>query len=60
MSIFWAVSYLAATFNVWLAGVLTEITGSFVPGFVFLVALTGTLLVGSFMIPEKTALHVTV
>jgi len=52
MSIFWAVSYLAATIAVWFVGRLTEITGTFIPGFILVSILAGSLLVGSFLIPE--------
>ncbi|MCD4786144.1 MAG: MFS transporter [Candidatus Eremiobacteraeota bacterium] len=52
MSIFWAVSYTAATIAVWSVGRLTEITGTFIPGFILVSILAGSLLVGSFIIPE--------
>jgi len=52
MSVFWAVSYTAATIAVWFVGRLTEITGSFIPGFMLISLLAGSLFIGSFIIPE--------
>lgn len=54
MSIFWAVSYIAATIAVWSVGRLTEITGTFIPGFILVSILAGSLLVGSFLLPETS------
>lgn len=52
MSVFWPVSYIATTIAVWGVGKITEITGSFIPGFTLVSLLAGSLFVGSFFIPE--------
>jgi len=55
MSLFWSICYIAATFNVWFVGRLSEMTGSMTSGFLYVTALSLTVLIGSFLIPETGA-----
>jgi len=52
MSLFWSICYVAATFNVWFVGKLSEMTGSMSTGFFYATVLSLTVLIGSFLIPE--------
>ena len=52
MSVFWAVSYIVATLVTWLVGKITEISGSFITGFI-IASIAGTsMFIGSFFLKE--------
>lgn len=52
MSVFWALSYIAGTFNTWIVGRIIESTGSFTYGFIYITLMGGSMFIGSFIIPE--------
>jgi MFS transporter, CP family, cyanate transporter len=52
MSVFWSISYVMATFNVWFVGKISESSGSMSLGFFYVTVLSLSLFVGSFLIPE--------
>jgi MFS transporter, CP family, cyanate transporter len=52
MSVFWAACYSLATVATWLTGVIIEAAGSYATGFILVTILSGSLLVGSFTVPE--------
>lgn len=52
MSVFWMVCYIFATLNVWLVGKIAEVSGSLINGFIFSIILSGSIFIGSFLLPE--------
>jgi MFS family permease len=53
MGVFWALCYMAATFNVWFVGKIIEMTGNnYTAGFIYITVISCSLLAGSFTLPE--------
>ncbi len=52
MVVFWAVTYVASTFNVWLMGKIIDMTGSFASGLVIAAVMSSTAFLSSFLLPE--------
>jgi MFS transporter, CP family, cyanate transporter len=53
MGVFWAAVYSIATFNVWMAGRIIEMTGNnYIAGFTFVMIVGSMAVIGIFLLPE--------